>query len=257
MNDYLEDVERTLAQLTRSSRVSVTMIILSAVLLLGSVVYSATRLAPLEREVAAKRDEIAALEATKRLREREVAEAEQRLANLRGNIENLYAVRLTEGDRVFELRASARATDRTSAQGPLYDFSVFINADRSTVDSIESVTYLFDHPTFRRKTQTSTDPSDNFKVGYLGWGCLTNVTAKVQFESGEQSDIKFNMCQSLGPQWWQEKDIEEPSIPEGGDDVVRKITKKRRIDEEALNADSPVQKMAPNSNTGVEKRAPE
>jgi hypothetical protein len=257
MNDYLEDVERTLAQLTRSSRVSMTMIIVSAVLLLGSVVYSATRLAPLEKEVAAKRDEIAALEVTKRQREREIAEAEQRLANLRGNIENLYAVRLTRGDRVFELRASARATDRTSAQGPLYDFSVFINADKSTIDTIESVNYLFDHPTFRRKTQTSTDPSSNFKVGYLGWGCLTNVTAKVQFESGEQSEIEFNMCQSLGPQWWQEKDIAEPAIPEGGDELVRKITKKRPIDEEAVNTDSPVQKMAPDSHRSIEKRAPE
>jgi hypothetical protein len=257
MNDYLEDLERTLTQLTRNSRVSVTMIIFSAVLLLGSVVYSVTRLAPLEKEVAAKRDEIATLEDTKRQRELEVAAAEQRLANLRGNIENLYAVRLTEGDSVFELRASARATDRTSARGPLYDFSVFINAARSTIDAIERVTYLFDHPTFRRKTQTSTDPSNNFKVGYLGWGCLTNVSAKVQFESGEESEIKFNMCQSLGPQWWQEKDIQEPAIPESGEEVVRKITKKRRIDEEAVNADNPVQKMAPSSNIGVEKRAPE
>ena len=115
MNDHLEDVERTLAQLTRSSRVSVTMIIVSAVLLVGSVVYSATRLAPLEKEVAAKRDDIAELEATRLQKEAEVAELEQRLVNLRTNVEKLYAVRLTEGDRVFELRASARATDRTGA----------------------------------------------------------------------------------------------------------------------------------------------
>ncbi len=257
MNDYLDDVEKTLAQLTRSSRVSVTMIVLSATLLLGSVIYSATRLAPLEKEVAAKQAEIAMLEETKRQKEREVAAVEQRLANLRGNIESLYAVRLTEGDSVFELRASARATDRTSVQGPLYNFSVFINADQSTIGSIESVTYLFDHPTFMRKTQTSDDPSDNFKVGYLGWGCLTNVSAKVQFRSGEQSEIEFNMCQSLGPQWWNQKDIQEPALPEGGDEVVRKITRKRPIDEEAVDADSPVQKMLPNSKFGIEKRRPE
>lgn len=257
MSDYLEDVERTLAQLTKSSRVSVTMIILSAVLLLGSVVYSATRLAPLEKEAAVKRSEIAALKVTKRQMEREIVSERRHLADLRSNIEQLYAVRVTEQDKIFELRASARATDRTGSQGPLYNFSVFINAAQSTIDSIESVTYSFDHPTFRQRAQTADSPSNNFKVGYLGWGCLTNVSAQVQFESGEQSEIEFNMCQSLGPQWWHEEEVDEPAVPEGGEEVVRKITKKRAINVEAENPDSPVQKMAPNSNIGVEKRAPE
>ena len=257
MSDHLKDVEQTLAQLTKNSRVSVTMLILSATLLLGSVIYSATRLTPLEEEVAAKKNEITALIETKRQTEAEIAAAKQKLDNLRGSIEDLNAVKVTAKDKIFELRASARATGRMGSQGPAYNFSVFINAAPSTIDSIESVTYLFDHPTFGdQNTMISTDRSNNFKVGYLGWGCLTNVSAEVQFESNEQSEIEFNMCQSLGTQWWNEEAIEDPAISEIGEDIVGKITKKRTINKKAFGANSPIQKMAPSSNRSVEKRAP-
>ena len=228
MSDYLEDVENTLAALTKSSRQSLTIILISALMLLGSVVYSATRLAPLERDIQSNKDEITALEATKRQLAESVDASRTELADLRGNIENLYAVKVTKDNTIFELRASSRATDRTSSQGPLYQFGVFINASESTLEEIQEVTYVFDHPTFRNKTQTSSDISNNFKVGYLGWGCLTSVTAKLLFHSGEHSEMKFNMCQSLGPQWWDEES-DENAVPDGGDEVIEKITRKRPI----------------------------
>lgn len=247
MTDHLQDVEQTLAQLTRSSRVSVSMILLSAALLLGSVIYSATRLAPLEKEVAAKRAQLEALEQTRQRMQQEVAEAERQLARLRSNIENLYAVRVTEKDAIFELRASARATDRTSSQGPLYRFSVFINAAPDTIQSITRVDYLFDHPTFRQRTMSSAEAGDQFRVGYLGWGCLSRVSARVLFDNGQSSSIEFNMCQSLGPQWWGEQAGQaQEAFEEGRDDIIEKVTRKRAIDEEPVRRSGPVKKMVPN-----------
>jgi hypothetical protein len=257
MSDYLEDVEKTLATLTRSSRQSVTMIVISAVVLLGSIVYSATRLAPLEREIQTKKEEIASLEVTERKMEESVNAARLELANLRGNIEKLYAVRVTEENTIFELRASSRATDRTSDQGPLYQFDVFINGSQSTLESINRVTYVFDHPTFRSKKQTSSDASNNFKVGYLGWGCLTSVTAQLQFHSGEQSEMKFNMCKSLGPQWWNDRS-DKNAVPEGGAEAIEKVSRKRPVNASSSAMDSPVQLPSPQSNIGnaVSKAVP-
>ena len=206
--EELQQLDQTLQQLQRNSRGSLFMVLLGAAALLGSLWYSATRLEPLERQIEEKKQQIgtfnqqlAEMELASVALQQQITQAEQQLIALKSNIEQLYAVKVTAENQVFELKATARATGRQIAQGPEYAFTLFINASASTIAGIAQVSYLFEHPSFRQKLQTSRQQADNFSVGYSGWGCLTQVTATVTHQNNSQQQLKFNMCQSLGPQW--------------------------------------------------------
>lgn len=208
MSSELQQLEQSLQQLSRNSRGSIVMTLIGACALVGSLVYSATRLAPLEREIADKRQQIAGfdqrlaqLSASEAALQQQITEASARLAELRQNIEQLYAVKVSADNTVFELKATALATGFSANQQPIYDFSIFVNAPAAALDSIKQVSYLFDHATFRRREQTTTSTAEQFRVAYTGWGCLTNVTTTVLYHSGEQTVLDFNMCRSLGPMW--------------------------------------------------------
>jgi hypothetical protein len=58
-------IERTLAELKRSSRTSIVMVLIGAAFLIGSLYYSATKLRPLQADIEKKKKEIAVLEAKK------------------------------------------------------------------------------------------------------------------------------------------------------------------------------------------------
>lgn len=58
-----DDIQQAISELKKNSELSLSMILVGVVFLAGTVYYSATRLAPLEQEVQAKREEIAQLEA--------------------------------------------------------------------------------------------------------------------------------------------------------------------------------------------------
>lgn len=208
MSSEIQQLEQALQQLSRNSRGSIVMTLIGACALVGSLVYSATRLAPLEREIAEKRQNIASfdqrlaeLNASEAALQQQITEASARLAELRQNIEQLYAVKVSADNTVFELKATALATGQGTDQRPIYDFSIFVNAPAATLNNIKQVSYLFDHPSFRMREQTIIASAEQFRVGYIGWGCLTNVKTTVLYHSGEQIVIDFNMCKSLGPQW--------------------------------------------------------
>lgn len=231
MNQENYDVEATFRELKRSSQASLSMVILGALALIGSLVYSGTRLAPLEEEIAHKSSQIESLSEMKKKyldeiiqqstqidnlaqTEREYLErilsAKNEYAELKVNIEKLYAVRVTKNNMVYELKATAKATGRVTSYGPGYNFSIFVNAPESTLRKIRKVKYVFDHPTFTQKVRTSDNPDEYFKTEYYGWGCLTNISAALYLSDGEEQEIDFNMCQSLGPQWRGENDIADP-----------------------------------------------
>ena len=208
MSNELQQLEQSLQQLSRNSRGSIVMVLIGACSLVGSLVYSATRLAPLERDIADKRQQIASfdqrlaeLSASEAALQQQITDASSRLAELRQNIEKLYAVKVSSENTVFELKATALATGSSANQQPIYDFSIFVNAPAATLNSIKQVSYLFDHATFRRREQTTTSSAEQFRVAYTGWGCLTNVKTTVLYHSGEQAVLDFNMCRSLGPMW--------------------------------------------------------
>lgn len=240
MSSELQQLEQALQQLNRSSRGSILMMLIAALALIGSLVYSATRLAPLERDIAEKKAQIAGfdqrlatLKASEQQLQEHIQQATAQLTSLRHNIEQLYAVKVSAENTVFELKATALATGQNSNGRPIYDFGVFINAPETTLNSIKQVTYLFDHVTFRQREQITMAAEQQFKVGYKGWGCLTKVTATVAYHSGEQTRMDFNMCRSLGPMWQGQACAEDEEvvkrvskIPSPGADCVRTLPDK-------------------------------
>lgn len=123
-------------------------------------------------------------------------------STLETSAKQLTSVGITKDYRIFEVRAAAKATGRTLADGPEYKFSMFINAPPDVLSAIQQVTYHLQHPTFRQQDYVSTNSKDNFSEGYTGWGCLPDVAVTVLFKNGESQMLEFNMCQSLGPGWW-------------------------------------------------------
>lgn len=194
--------EEVLQQLTRHSRSSLLLVLLGAMFLVGSVYYSATRLRPLENEIARKRAEIGRLAAEEEAQRQRVAALRQQYDTLKANAEQLYAVRVTPQNQVYELKATAQATGQTTAGGrPVYNFTVYVKSPDATLATIRHVRYRFDHPTFQQKDYVSGRRDERFAIGYSGWGCLTKVDVTVTLTDGTEQDFDFNMCRSLGPQW--------------------------------------------------------
>jgi hypothetical protein len=201
MTDEEYDFEATFTELKKSSQVSLIMVILGALALIGSIIYSATRLAPLEEEISQKSVQIEKLAATEREYLNKTQIAKTQYEQLKTNIEKLYAVKVTANNNVYELKATAKASGPITNNLPRYDFSIFINTSKTTLTKIRNVTYLFDHPSFEEKIFVSENAAERFMISYQGWGCLTRVSATIELIDGESQQIDFNMCQSLGPQW--------------------------------------------------------
>ena len=65
--------------------------------------------------------------------------------------------------------------------------------------AVAFVTYLAEHPTFKNTLLTA-GIDRNYKVTYVGWGCLTSITAVIEYadHSRAPSVAEFNMCASVG-----------------------------------------------------------
>jgi hypothetical protein len=221
------ELAETLSQLTSSSRASLIMVAVGVITLGASVYYSFTRLQPLEDEIARKRGEVAALNEQAMDAQRLVDQAKQEHAALKQNIEQLYAVRVTASNAVYEVKSTARATGRNTASGPEYKFTVLINAPADVLQAIEHVEYTFDHSTFRDRTVVADKASDQFAYSYVGWGCLTRVGVNVVLDDGSRQPFNFDMCRSLGPSWSGADDGRTADVPS------KLSIDKRRIEKQA------------------------
>jgi uncharacterized coiled-coil protein SlyX len=97
------EVADSLSQLTTSSRASLIMVAVGVITLGASVYYSFSRLEPLEDEIATKRGQVAELNAQTVDAQRMVDRARQEYAELKQSIEQLYAVRVTNNNTVYEV----------------------------------------------------------------------------------------------------------------------------------------------------------
>jgi hypothetical protein len=77
----------------------------------------------------------------------------------------------------------------------LYDISFELKID--SIDEVLQVDYFFNHDSFRPKTKTSFLAKKNFKIEYIGWGCIDTVLVTIRYKSGEIEEIKFPMCREL------------------------------------------------------------
>lgn len=194
--------EEVLHQLARHSHFSLIFVVVGAIFLVGSVYYSATRLRPLEEEVGRKRAEISRLAEEETVQRQRLADMQRQYETLKASTEQLYAVRVTPENKVYELKATAQATGGKYDDGrPIYNFAVYVKSPQSTLAGIRSVHYRFDHATFRQKDYVSENRAERFAVTYTGWGCLSKVEVTVRLVDGTEQEFDFNMCRSLGPQW--------------------------------------------------------
>lgn len=221
------EVAETLSQLTTSSRASLIMVAVGVITLGASVYYSFTRLEPLEDEIAKKRGQVAQLNAQAVDAQRMVDRARQEYAELKQSIEQLYAVRVTNSNTVYEVKSTARATGRNTSSGPEYKFTVLINAPAEVLRAIRSVEYTFDHSTFSERKVIADRASDQFAYSYVGWGCLTRVGVNVFLNDGTSQPFNFNMCRSLGPSWGGSGDGRTADVPS------KYSLDKRRIEKQA------------------------
>lgn len=194
-------LELAFTKLRRDSQVSLALVVIGALFLLGSVYYAATRLRPLENEISEKKAQAEQLATEEAAAKRRIAALQQDYATLKANAEKLYAVKVTPENQVYELKAAAQATGQTRGRQPQYQFAIYVNSSARTLESIRSVEYRFDHPSFDQQQLVTDDAGNRFKVGYLGWGCLNRVGVTVALKDGTTHKFDFNMCRSLGPPW--------------------------------------------------------
>lgn len=130
-------------------------------------------------------------------RQKEVVK--QQYEELKRNIEQLYSVKVTPENFVYELKAMGRSTGRINSAGKAtYNFTIYINAPEESLEQIEKVHYFFDHSTFGNQHVDIYDKDSDFSITWLGWGCLFRLPVTVHLKSGLQETIEFDMCKSLG-----------------------------------------------------------
>jgi hypothetical protein len=78
-----------------------------------------------------------------------------------------------------------------------YRFAVALDATPAVLARVASVAYTFDHPSFRQKLLSSSDRAKRFEVSYRGWGCLSEVRAKITLIDGKVLERGFDQCATI------------------------------------------------------------
>jgi hypothetical protein len=79
----------------------------------------------------------------------------------------------------------------------LYNFSIWLDLSDRQKKLIRQVVYKFDHPSFKLKKQTKTDPTDGFKASYTGWGAIDSVPITVTYNDGHTANVDLEMIKAL------------------------------------------------------------
>lgn len=111
-----------------------------------------------------------------------------REAALSGNQDNLNKL-LGSLRQNTSIQFGVTATDLNSRDGKrreIYRFRLYPKKDSlGSSENIALITYLADHPTFKNTLMTA-GPQRDFAVNYDGWGCLSRITALVEYTNPEQ-----------------------------------------------------------------------
>jgi hypothetical protein len=125
-----------------------------------------------------------------------------RQAALSGNQRELDRL-LSSLNQDVNIRFAGAADDlhyQDSHGREVYNFSVFPEAGTLPTgeNAIAFITYLMEHSTFRNTLLTA-GPDRGFRASYLGWGCLTQSVALVEYKDPTKlpTVTKFNMCESV------------------------------------------------------------
>jgi hypothetical protein len=82
----------------------------------------------------------------------------------------------------------------------IYEFSIrpLIPSTSGPENRIAFITYSMNHPTFQNSL-LMTGPDTKFTASYIGWGCLVEALAVIEYVDPDQPTrfVKFNMCTNI------------------------------------------------------------
>jgi hypothetical protein len=196
----------------KSSRQSAWITLFGALVVGGAFLFSLWELSSVTANVNSKKKELDSLtsQAVSTQKQIEVLRANMRqLKRSYARLDTVVAASKNQKLRrayaeavplitVAKPRAQAISSEKGTDERPLYDFSLWLDVPEGRKHEIASVEYEFNHPTFVQKTQRSSNPSDGFRVSYLGWGCLQSVLVRIHLKDGSTTTIDFDMCEAVG-----------------------------------------------------------
>lgn len=120
-------IESTFSELKRSSRVSLSMVIIGVIFLLGSLFYAATRLGPLEDEIKKKTIEISQLREIESDYKTKIEKSEKTIVSLKNQSKDLV-------DQIVEVENKVKDLRRTESS--VLDFLVSVT-DKNKVHILD------------------------------------------------------------------------------------------------------------------------
>ncbi len=202
----MENLTPELEALARHSRKAGYMTALGAVVVFSAFGYSAWQLNDLDEKIAVKEEKIDSLMQLEASLNKQITVLRQQKSDLLTNYRELGkevnrrspVKKRLPIEAVIKPHASADFLGYFSDGKPKRQYKLWLEIPGRRWEEIAEVKYLFNHPTFRNKIQTSTNGNNGYQVGYTGWGCLRRIVVTLVLKNGTEKKIDFNMCGALG-----------------------------------------------------------
>jgi len=199
-------------QIRKSSRQSALITLVGVIIVGGAFLFSLYKLNSVNEQIGEKRQLLDSLTSQSESMQKQIDVLRSNTRELEQSYVQIEkAVAATQNRQlrreftqalplVATVRPRARAVENRAIKGEketYYDFSLWVDVPRERKMEVVEVVYEFNHPTFRQKTQRSSNAEDGYRVEYTGWGCLSSVIVTVHLRNGSSSSIDFDMCAEL------------------------------------------------------------
>jgi hypothetical protein len=132
-----------------------------------------------------------------------ITEKKDELIELRGQIdpikEEIDHIRNAPLSELVTAKAIAilRPGLRDERGRQLFNFIVWLDLPYVRKADIKEVEYVFGDESFLRNRHTSSESSNGFAVGYLGWGAMTLVPITIVQNQGPDVTLRFRMSEEI------------------------------------------------------------
>jgi serine/threonine protein kinase len=88
---------------------------------------------------------------------------------------------------------------KSSSGKQIYTYYLSVTLPMPFLREVQQVKYFFNHESFKTPIRESTDLLTSFRVSYIGWGCVHDVTVTLHLKSGVELQKPFDMCNNIYP----------------------------------------------------------
>lgn len=106
---------------------------------------------------------------------------------------NSFLEKYGDDNSKVEPRASTQKADK---EGEFY-YEIWLQITPTMAKKIKSVAYFFNHSSFKNPRVNVDSPSNDFRTGYKGWGCLENMPITITYKNGKEETLIFKMCEFI------------------------------------------------------------